>query len=137
MKKGLLYIWQLPQHLLGLLLIKVTDAGRWKTGGIVWYWFDENRNRFTRFFSGVSLGRYILLPYGDMATIKHEHGHSKQSEYLGPLYLIVIGLPSATGNLLARVSEKVHRIYYRLPWERWADKLGGVDRGAAPAEAKR
>ena len=124
----MLYVWQVLQHLLGLLLIKITGAGRWKTGGIAWYWFDKNKNRFTRFFSGVSLGRYILLPYGDMATIKHEHGHSKQSEYLGPLYLVIIGLPSATGNLISRISKTVHKNYYRLPWERWADILGGVDR---------
>lgn len=35
-------------------------------------------------------GRYI----GDEETLKHEYGHSIQSKILGPLYLIVIGLPS-------------------------------------------
>ena len=128
MKKVLLYIWQLLQHLLGLLLVKVTGANKRETDGIVWYRFDKNKNWFTHFISGGSFGVYILLPYNDLETIRHEHGHSKQSEYLGLLYLVIIGLPSATGNLLSRVSKKVHRNYYRLPWERWADILGGVDR---------
>jgi len=128
MKKVLLYIWQLPQHLLGLLIIRITDAEKKETGGVTWYLFDKKLNWFTRFISGGSFGIYILLPYDDVTTVKHEHGHTRQSRYLGPLYLIVIGLPSAIGNLLSRVSERVHKNYYRLPWERWADILGGVVR---------
>jgi len=52
-------------------------------------------------------------------------GHQKQSLYLGWLYLIIIGLPSVTGNLLNRV---IDFDYYKQPWEAWADKLGGVKR---------
>jgi len=123
-----LWVWQLPQTLLGAILVKVTGAEKTETGGIIWYRFDKNKNWFTRFISGGSFGVYILLPYDDETTVKHEHGHSKQSEYLGLLYLAIIGLPPVTGNLLSRVSEKVHKNYYRLPWEHWADKLGGVVR---------
>jgi len=136
MKKVLLYLWQLPQHLLGLALVKTTGAGKWKTGGIIWYWFDQNKNQFTRFFSGVSLGQYILLPYNDMNTIKHELGHSIQSVYLGPLYLPIVGIYSAVFcNLWDRVFHKGWSTYDRHYWyyktrrtEKWADKLGGVDR---------
>ena len=53
---------------------------------------------------------------------------------LGPLYLIVIGLPSITGNIINRITRMYFRkyydpnFYYKQPWEAWADRLGGVDR---------
>lgn len=45
----------------------------------------------------VTLGKYVFIShtYRDRGTIiKHECGHVKQSKMLGPLYLIVIGVPS-------------------------------------------
>lgn len=78
---------------------------------------------------GISLGRYIILSDRNGTkynTWYHERGHSIQSMYLGPLYLLVIGLPSllwaAWGN------EDRNRSYYSFYTERWADKLGGVKR---------
>ena len=80
------------------------------------------------FYAGVSLGKYII--FDNRRTIKdndikHEIGHQKQSLYLGWLYLIIIGLPSVTGNLIYRIKRFN---YYALPWEKWADKLGNVKR---------
>ena len=34
-----------------------------------------------------------------LTTVSHEHGHQKQSMYLGWLYLLIIGLPSALRNI--------------------------------------
>jgi hypothetical protein len=135
----------LPQHLLGLLLIKITGAEKRETSGITWRLFDKNRNWLTRFFSGVSLGKYILLPYENEMTVKHENGHSKQSEYLVPLYLLIVGIYSAVFcNLWDRWFHKDwnsyarHYWYYKTRWtERWADKLGNVDRDAVLAEIDR
>ena len=123
MIKVLLYLWQLPQNLLGLLVILFTRAFKTKDGR---YWVT-GKGGF-----GVSLGSFVI--FGDMngrytpteKSIKHEQGHQKQSFYLGWLYLLVIGLPSATGNLLNRV---IDFDYYKQPWEAWADRLGNVDRG--------
>jgi len=134
--KKILWVWQLPQHILGLALIKITRAQRQETGGIIWYWFNKNKNWFNRFFSGVSLGQYILLPYNDMNTIKHELGHSIQSVYLGWFYLLIIGIYSAIFcNLWDRVFHKNWNYgdrlywYYKTRWtEVWADRLGGVNR---------
>ena len=122
MKNFLLYLWQLPQNLLGLLVILITGAFKAKDGR---YWVTGIGG------FGVSLGAYII--FGDMNgryeplenSIKHEQGHQKQSLYLGPLYLLIIGLPSVLGNLLNRV---IRFDYYRQPWEHWADILGGVER---------
>lgn len=123
MKKVLLYLWQLPQHLLGLLVILFYNASYLKhqeTG--IGYWFGDGQKTF-----GVSLGQYIILDNCTVCVriLKHEHGHQLQSLYLGPLYLLIIGLPSAIGNLLNR---KIKFNYYKQPWEAWADKLGGVTR---------
>lgn len=135
MKKVLFFIWQLPQHLLGLLLIRITGAVQKETAGIVWYLFDKQKNWFTRIFSGVSLGQYILLPYDDETTVKHEYGHSKQSLYFGWLYLLLVGVPSAVfNNLWDRAFHKRwpvarrHKWYYSRYPEKWADVLGGVVR---------
>jgi len=102
----LLWLWQLPQHLLGLFLIKILGAekrnlaiyGRKITenGKEVFFWsYKETKNN--RFLSGVSLGKYIILKLSkdDVNTVLHEYGHSKQSLKLGWLYLLVIGIYSA------------------------------------------
>ena len=117
MKKVLLYIWQLPQNLLGLLVIKYTKARR-----------VSDRFWITEYYGfGVSLGKYIIIGprYPGKTMLDHEQGHQKQSLYLGPLYLLIIGLPSVTGNLLHRL---IKFNYYKQPWEAWADNLGGVNR---------
>lgn len=139
MKKVLLYIWQLPQNLLALILMPVYNIIIGKPEireykGIKYVWYKDWRN-------GVSLGNYVLIgTYYDnrLDTINHEYGHTRQSVYLGPLYLILIGLPSIVWNTIDRILtrtveswtwEKSYKIYYYyMPWERWADKLGGVER---------
>ena len=118
-----LYIWQLPQNLLGLIVIFVIDARKDSWEGVMYY------NGSLR--GAVSLGRYIIIDrrhYNDLNTLKHEYGHQRQSKYLGWLYLIVVGLPSAIRNLIWRTSYgKTHDYYKSFP-ENWADKLGGIRR---------
>jgi len=115
-KNVILYIWQLPQNLLGLIVILFSRA--WHIKEIdTWY---TNGN------FGVSLGHYIIINKnrGEI-TLNHERGHQKQSLMLGPVYLVVIGLPSVLGNIARRAYSFD---YYSLPWEAWADRLGGVKR---------
>lgn len=132
MKKILLWLWQLPQNLLGLFLtlnFKEVMTYDFKDGTRGNVFFNS------LFGSGVSLGNYIILDseYLHYLTIlqdslNHEHGHQKQSKILGPFYLIVIGLPSLLGNIYSRIFHKDSVWYYKQPWEAWADKLGGVER---------
>jgi hypothetical protein len=107
------------------------------------YWLFERNGRFSKFFSGGSFGRYIILPpRKDMFfTVPHEYGHSIQSLYLGWLYLPVVGIYSAVFcNLWDRLFHKNWPSHDRQYWyynrwtERWADKLGGVDRDKALLE---
>lgn len=119
-----LWLWQLPQNLVGLLLVfllKPEDS----------YTFNRARLYYaTRMRGGISLGRYIIVN----STVKdyagrtewHEYGHSRQSMFLGPLYLIVIGLPSLIWAAWWHEGRGVS--YYSFYTERWADRLGGVER---------
>lgn len=128
MKKVLLWLWQLPQNILGLLVILFTGAHHTILN---WEWIASKWPHF-----GVALGNYIIFggAGGSVDSLKHEQGHQKQSVYLGPLYLIVIGLPSVAGNIYDRIAHRKwdfqsrYYWYYKLPWEAWADKLGGVTR---------
>lgn len=96
--------------------------------GIVYYITDKNY----KFLTAVSFGKIVLFnrKYETHRTIMHEYGHKLQFEKLGPLfYVFVIGIPSLIGNLLFRIKLiRKHFDYYSLPWESWADKLGGVTR---------
>lgn len=118
------WIWQLPQNLLGLayktlissgLICRVNDADT--TTEI---WLKPSNG-------GVTLGKYVFIcqDYKDLeATIKHEKGHVKQSKILGPLYLLVIGIPSIIHAAWWYFNSETD--YYRFYTERWANKLMGI-----------
>ena len=57
---------------------------------------------------------------------KHELGHRTQSRMLGPLYLLVVGIPSAILCTVARFSPYISRTYDEHFPENWANRLGGV-----------
>ena len=122
-------IWQIPQVLVGLVLLA---------------WYHKSLKlirtyRFVRIYAcnmlgGISLGCFALLnKYScDEDSIKHEAiGHAKQSRMLGPLYLLVIGLPSilhAGLNNIIGCCEKHSEGYYHFYTEKWADKIAGIKR---------
>lgn len=117
-RKVVLYLWQLPQNIAGLFVVLFTKAKYNKYFDV---YITKKQTRFN-----VSLGKYIIVYSTDNRTVKHEHGHQKQSMYLGWLYLLVIGIPSGIGCFIWTY---VHRYdYFSTWWERWADKLGGVVR---------
>ena len=116
------YIWELPQNLLGLLVILFSHAAYDHN-------YESSKVYHTSKMFGVSLGKYIIVyALVDKETIQHEYGHSKQSLYLGPLYLIIIGIPSFTMNLLTRMGVLSNERYYKRWPENWADQLEGVKR---------
>ena len=55
----------------------------------------------------------------------HEYGHTIQSLILGPLYLIVIGIPSTMWAFLFEKKRKDEQIPYGAFFtEKWANRLG-------------
>lgn len=120
----ILYIWQLPQNIVGLLLVLILQPEFcFEFSGHALYYASKMRG-------GISLGRYIIV--SDMMkdykgrTEEHELGHALQSQYLGPLYLLVIGLPSLLWAAWWNRSRGVS--YYSFYTEKWADRLGKVER---------
>lgn len=130
MKEFLLYLHQLPQNVLGFFLTRKGCYKLYVRGIPVYY-----KTGF--FHSGISLGKYIIMDscnQGSVTSVMHEHGHQKQSLYLGWLYLVIVGLPSLLGNIWDRIahsrweySRRCRWYYSRFP-ENWADSLGGVKR---------
>jgi hypothetical protein len=120
MMKILLYLWSLPQNLLGLLLRAIYKGNDSQ-------YEDALVRRSVKMGGGISLGRYIIINrYASRKTIMHEYGHCRQSKRLGPLYLLVIGLPSILHAW--RYDKKTGKSYYDYWTERWADRLGGIER---------
>ena len=123
----LLQVWQLPQNLLGLLAGCFLKGKRRLTGfpGIP----QAIRIVAARnMWGGISLGNFVYLrPPAYERMVRHEYGHCLQSRLLGPFYLFVIGLPSLLWALWWHPGRSVS--YYTFYTERWADSLGGVERG--------
>lgn len=123
-------LWQLPQNLIGLLIKVICKAPLYTV-------YKDSKVYTWKLRSGISLGRYIFLPYRDenpenfyvQQDIKHEYGHCIQSKYLGWLFLLVIGLPSLIwAGCFEKYRQRTGKSYYDFFTEKSADKLGGVDR---------
>ena len=86
--------------------------------------------------NNVAIGNSVYLRYdANDDILRHEIGHAKQYQQLGAdWYYALIAIPSIIGNLLTIVWRIMVRgqgdmtsIYYALPWEAWANELGGVN----------
>ena len=120
----ILFIWQLPQHIVaiiyfGYLVMMCKDLGvdsRYKQATVI--------PCIMR--GAVTLGNYVFVGLNSeyRKTVKHELGHTIQSKILGPLYLIVIGIPSITYCGLRRIFPSLRKKnYYNFYTERTANYL--------------
>lgn len=130
----LIFAWTFPQSLLGLFMIfpgmKLVGLKEviWKYSSVS---FITSNMR-----GGVSLGIFIFISTSNATTrkerkqvVKHEVGHYWQSLILGPLYLIIVGIPSFIRSRRFAGTQGAERLkYYKGFPENWADKLGGVKR---------
>lgn len=133
-------LWELPQNVLGLATLASEALG----GRIVRIEREGGRLVVESTGTGISLGHFVFWSRRsnrwhlmDARNRAHELGHAKQSALLGPLYLPVVGVPSSARAVYALLFREVtgrrwDRYYDGYP-ERWADRLGGVDRSVAPS----
>lgn len=126
MKNILIYLWQLPQNLLGVLLLVLfrtldDECSEFTNNGALICFSDKMRG-------GVSLGRYVFLKPTVERDIHHELGHCRQSRMLGWLYLPIVGIPSIIHAAFYKYNPQDPNGYYRYWCEAWADRLGGVRR---------
>ncbi len=139
--KNILYcVWQctwgILQTMLGFFVFLCNFKCRHYLyhGAVVTEWNDK---------SSVSLGMFVFVtkePYfykklkGEYTIdelssrlLVHEYGHTIQSLILGPLYLIVIGIPSTLWGFLpfyARARKEKQISYFWFFTEKWANALG-------------
>ena len=115
-------LWGFPQTLLGFaVFLRLRKLPHYRYhGAVVTEWKRS---------SGVSLGLFVFIPEGSFGKdfIVHEYGHTIQSLLLGPIYLLVVGVPSVLWcNLrcFATLRKKKGVSYQKLYTERWANWLG-------------
>lgn len=132
--RALLMLWELPQNIIGALLFIFFAV----FSDSVILDDDDSLEMYSPMMRGaISLGIFRVYAYkylGNGARYvelvrKHEKGHRKQSMMLGPLYLIVIGLPSLIWAALHSSVRRLRTVdYYSFYTEKWADRLAGVKR---------
>lgn len=124
MKNFLMYIWQLPQNILGLIfMVFLRDKKLILKQDNVSFYTAKNMK------GGISLGMYVFLSHASMIKIpvyNHEYGHCLQSRKLGWFYIFPVGLCSLMAASMAQPCS-VSCTYYRQWTEKWANKLGGID----------
>ena len=137
--KSILYaVWQCTwgflQTLFGFFVFLKHRKSKhfWYHGALVTVWDDQ---------SSVSLGMFVFITADPFFAPKyegqftkeelssrllvHEYGHTIQSLILGPLYLIVIGIPSSLWGFLGGSKRKNQQIpYCAFFTESWANRLG-------------
>ena len=139
--KGILYfIWQWTwgflQSSLGLVnfMLHIRDKHYFYHGAVITEWQGK---------SSVSLGMFVFVTsqpffYDKLKSeytmeelsqrlLVHEYGHTIQSLILGPLYLILIGIPSTLWGFLPSLNKKrkTERLsYFSFFTEKWANNLG-------------
>ena len=85
---------------------------------------------------GISFGLFIFIPpqarfynadkyhFSDdeirERLVVHEYGHTIQSLILGPLYFLIVGLPSVIWGMV----KKPEQSYFSFYTEKWANHLG-------------
>ena len=137
--RAALFVWELPQNVLGGALLGVQLA----RGNVRDVAFERERVMVRIDSVAVSLGLFVFFTDGDNAFVPvgtenrdHEYGHSIQSRWLGPFYLLIVGVPSELRVAYALVYRALRGTrwggYYDGFPENWADRLGKVDRSQRP-----
>lgn len=116
----LLAIWQLPQTIVGLVMMPFLGKKRLVADRhFNFAWEGELMS------GGISLG-----PFAYVSTrlsqrpeaIAHEvDGHTVDSKILGPLYLFIIGIPSLMHAAI------ITKCYYDFYTEKWANNHAGLE----------
>lgn len=118
----LLFIWQLPQNMVGF---------------VMWLYFKLSgdlemivKNKYSQVYrsknmlGGISLGTFAFVSNNlgqNEVYVKHEIGHMWDSKLMGPLYLLIVGLPSLLNAMFGFT-----KCYYSFFCEAWANKHGGI-----------
>ena len=124
------WTWGIVQNIVGLafFLVNIRKKHYRFNGAVVTEWNYPRGSLGMGMFIFVSVSK--KSPDAIRKVALHEYGHTLQSIILGPLYLIVIGLPSLLWCSLpcfANYRRKHNISYYRFYTEHWANRLAKID----------
>lgn len=133
--------WGILQTLLGLLVFLRHCRARhfWYHGALITLW-DAGSSISLGLFVFVSAEPFFVKKFEGQIPAEvlsrrllvHEYGHTVQSLILGPLYLIVIGIPSTLWGFVGRGKRVKQQIPYGAFFtEKWANRLGEKVTGEA------
>ena len=125
----LLFVWELPQNGLGFfvwIFVRSRIINKEKIR-------NRSINHVPSF--GISLGSFVFWSGSENPYVlikannkQHELGHTIQSVIFGPLYLLLIGIPSIFRVLFSYIYFSKNKTqwqnYYNGYPEKWADTLG-------------
>lgn len=134
LKNIILFIWQMPQALLGYLLLLLVYTPKYvcEVDGVKMYFVD-------RIAQAVNFGQFSLISsriyrnvddISELNVVKHELGHSKQSKMLSWLYPFVVMIPAYFWSRHFRKQKLRSVRYFDFFTEKWADRLGNVKRSS-------
>ena len=123
------WTWGIIQTLAGLVmfLISMREKHVFYKGAIATFWKRPY---------GVSLGMFVFIPpkarfyNADKyhfsedeirgRLLVHEYGHTYQSLLSGPLYFVIVGIPSVIWGMVKKPGQS----YFSFYAEKWANHLG-------------
>lgn len=115
------FSWGLPQNLIGLLMYLCLFNRKS-------FRYEKSYVRVWKRQTSLSMGQYLFVTEKyNRNLLSHEYGHTYQSLYLGPFYLLFVGIPSAVWCFLFgfdKFRKKVKIGYYDMPFEKNASRLG-------------
>lgn len=129
----LFFIWELPQNILGVVVFIFFGIRR----QILGVGFERERLFIKTRRTGVSLGSFVFwttrgerFPHIKNDIKQHEYGHTIQSRMFGPLYLLLVGIPSISRVIYSLLYYRRHKRHWKGYFngypEDWADRLGKV-----------
>lgn len=127
-------LWGFPQNLLGMIYLltlylkgkKIVKAKNTYNNVPVFLFYRKSIK------GSVALGNFVFVnsnTYNISFVTKHELGHVIQSYILGPIYLLVIGLPSILWAYYRYLKLlKGYKLdYYSFYTEAWANKIAKLN----------
>lgn len=118
----LTFIWQLPQNIVAIFMLPFLGKLRLISFKKLCFAFE-----CSKMSGGISLGNFAFLSpkrSRHAASVAHEQeGHTHDSKLFGPLYLLIIGLPSLLHAWLYDKST----CYYDFWTERRANRFANIE----------
>ena len=105
------FFWELPSNVVGFLLMFFVGLEKME--------FDKEKGILIAtmdYTGGMTMGVFIFIGREDRNLLPHEYGHIRQGWVCGPLYLLIIGLPSLIWCMVYKKTGKPYDWFYTERW---------------------